>query len=157
MTILKWKKYIWVGDYKYIGKITYCGIYMKRLAVYVPSKLVLFCGQAAMHWNQSSDRRGCMWVTHVRDWVVRCKWDRKGLTSFWDCWWLQGFRRNSLENFCIKFFQRRNTVINEQSQKDVKPLFHLIYDIQLNHACVWPISSLSPVRYLIPVHCGLLT
>ena len=41
---------------------------MKRLAVgYVPSKLVLFCGQAAMYWNQTSEGRGCMWAPHVRD------------------------------------------------------------------------------------------
>jgi hypothetical protein len=129
-----------------VDKYIYFSIYMQLLAVwYAPSKLVLSCGQAVMYWNQTSDGRGCMWFTYVRDWVVRCKWDRRRGWHLSEIvyWRLQAFLRNSLENVCIKFFQRRNTIINEQSQKDVKPLFHLIYDIRINHACAWPTSPLS--------------
>lgn len=40
----------------------------------------------------------------------------------------------SLVNFNIQLFQQRNTIINEQSQKDINSLFDLIYDIKVNHA-----------------------
>jgi hypothetical protein len=46
-------------------------------------------------------------------------------------------RMNLLEDFYIHCFQRRSIVISEQSQEDVKPLFDLNYDMQLNHACAW--------------------
>lgn len=40
---------------------------MKRLEYDIFQVNWLFCGQAAMYWNKSSDGRVCMWVTHVRD------------------------------------------------------------------------------------------
>lgn len=67
----------------------------------------------------------------------------------------QSRRMNLLDDFYIHCFQRRNTVISEQTQEDVKPHFDLIYDTQLNHAWrVIPIH-LTHVRYLIRVQRGL--
>jgi hypothetical protein len=40
-----------------------------------------------------------------------------------------------LQNSHIQLFQRHNTVINEESQKDEDDLFDLIYDVRLKHAC----------------------
>jgi hypothetical protein len=59
---------------------------------------------------------------------------------------------NSLVNFDIQLFQQCNTIINEQSQKDINSLFDLIYDIKVNHACKWfsstPLSSISVQTHL---------
>jgi len=42
---------------------------------------------------------------------------------------------NSLENFYIQLFQQCNTIVNEQSQKEIDPVVDLIYDTQLNYTC----------------------
>lgn len=57
---------------------------------------------------------------------------------------------NSLENFYIQLFQRCNTIINDQSQTEINPVFDLIYDTQLNHACVQCLSSVQ--RDLLTKH-----
>jgi hypothetical protein len=46
-----------------VDKITYCGIYMKRLALYVPSKLVLF--RADRNVLESNIGRERVHVGHV--------------------------------------------------------------------------------------------
>ena len=48
---------------------------------------------------------------------------------------------NSLVAFDIHLFQQCNTIINEQSQKDINSLFYLIYDIKVDHACKWSSST----------------
>jgi len=53
----------------------------------------------------------------------------------------QSRQMNLLEDFYIQCFQQRNTGISEQSQEYVEPLFDLIYDTQLNHACAWFAST----------------
>ena len=45
-------------------------------------------------------------------------------------------RMNSSENFYTQLFQQNKIIINEQSQIDENPLFDLIYDIKLKHACI---------------------
>jgi hypothetical protein len=49
---------------------------------------------------------------------------------------------NSSENFYIQLLQWHNTIINEQSEKHENPLFDLLYDMQIKHACAWPTSIL---------------
>jgi hypothetical protein len=46
----------------------------------------------------------------------------------------KGVRMNMLEQFYIQLYKHQNKLIPKQHSGDRKPLFDLVYDLQMNHS-----------------------